>query len=135
MIENALATVWRARSLRGAITIDTRTDLWRLLAHARLTVDLSPGPLIARECVESLLYGVPVVVPAGTGAARLAALGGGLWFRDEAELLGCVEALDDQQVRDTLGEQGRSMAATWYGDAAGFVDRVADGLSTLGVLG
>ena len=106
VVENAVASVWRARSLRGQITVDTRTDLWRLLAHARLTVDLAPGPLVARECVESLLYGVPVVVPAGTAGARLAALGGGLWFGDEAELIGCVEALDDQQLHGTLAEQG-----------------------------
>jgi hypothetical protein len=133
VIENGLATVWRSRSLRGVITVDTRTDLWRLLAHARLTVDLSPGPLIARECVESLLYGVPVVVPADTAGARLAALGGGLWFRDEAELLGCVEALDDQAVRDTLGEQGLAEAARWYGDPGAFVRRVAGALEPFGV--
>ncbi len=134
VVENALATVWRARSLRGVVSVDTRTDLWRLLAHARLTVDLSPGPLIARECVESLLYGVPVVVPEGTTGSRLAALGGGLWFDDEAGLLGCVEALDDQRVRDVLGEQGRAVAAGWYGDATGFVHRVSDALAGLGVL-
>ncbi len=134
VVENALATVWRARSRRGVLSVDTRTDLWRLLAHARLTVDLSPGPLIARECVESLLYGVPVVVPEGTTGARLAALGGGLWFDDEAGLLGCVEALDDQRMRDILGEQGRAVTSRWYGDAAGFVHRVSDALAGLGVL-
>jgi hypothetical protein len=134
VIENAMATVWRSRSLRGVLSVDTRTDLWRLIAHARLTVDLSPGPLIARECVESLLYGVPVVVPDGTTGSRLAARGGGLWFRDEAELFGCVEALDDQGVRDTLGEQGRALASRWYGDALGFVRRVSEVLAQLGVV-
>jgi hypothetical protein len=135
VVENGVASVWRARSLRGSITVDTRTDLWRLLAHARVTVDLSPGPLIARECVESLLYGVPVVAPAGTAGARLAALGGGLWFDDPAGLLGCVGALDDRVVRDTLGEQGRAVASAWYGDPAGFVRRVADALNGWGIDG
>lgn len=133
VVENAVATVWRARSLRGVVTVDTRTDLWRLLAHARLTVDLAPGPLVARECVESLHYGVPVVVPAGGAGGRLAAGGGGLWFDDEAELLGCVEALDDQRVRDTLGEQGRALVAEWYGDAPRFVERVSAALAAYGV--
>lgn len=128
VVENATATVWRSRSLRGTVSVDTRVDLWRLVAHARLTVDLAPGPLIARECVESLRYGVPVVVPAGGAAARLAARGGGLWFEDEAELLGCVEALDDQAVRDTLGQQGRAVAEAWYGDPHRFVERVGRAL-------
>jgi len=130
VVENATASVWRSRSLRGTVSVDTRVDLWRLVAHARLTVDLAPGPLIARECVESLRYGVPVVVPAGGAAARLAARGGGLWFEDEAELLGCVEALDDQGLRDTLGRQGQGVADAWYGDPDQFVERVGRALET-----
>lgn len=133
VVENAVATVWRARSLRGVVTVDTRTDLWRLLAHARLTVDLAPGPLVARECIESLHYGVPIVVPAGGAGERLAAAGGGLWFDDEAELLGCVEALDDHRVRDALGEQGRALVAEWYGDGRRFVERVSAALAVYGV--
>lgn len=129
VVENAVATVWRSRSLRGLVSVDTRTDLWRLVAHARVTVDLAPGPLLARECVESLRYGVPVVVPAGGAAARLAARGGGLWFRDVAELLGCVAALDDQERRDTLGAQGRQVAAERYGDPATFVQRLGAALA------
>lgn len=128
VVENATATVWRSRSLRGTVSVDTRVDLWRLVAHAHLTVDLAPGPLIARECVESLRYGVPVVVPAGGAAARLAARGGGLWFEDEAELFGCVEALDDQDLRDALGRQGRAVAEAWYGDPHRFVTRVGRAL-------
>jgi hypothetical protein len=128
VVENAVASVWRARSLRGLVAVDTRTDLWRLVAHAAATVDLAPGGLFARECVESLLYGVPVVVPAGTTGARLAALGGGLWFGDEAELFGCVEALDDERTRRALADQGKAVAGRWYGDADGFVRRVAAAL-------
>lgn len=129
VVENATASVWRSRSLRGTVSVDTRVDLWRLVAHARLTVDLAPGPLIARECVESLRYGVPIVVPAGGAAARLAARGGGLWFDDEAELLGCVEALDDQVLRDALGRQGTAVADAWYGDPDRFVERVSRALA------
>lgn len=128
VVENATATVWRSRSLRGRTSVDTRVDLWRLVAHARATVDLAPGPLLARECVESLRYGVPVVVPSGGAGARLAARGGGLWFDDEAGLLGCVEALDDQHVRDALGAQGRAVAEDRYGEPDRFVRRVGRAL-------
>jgi hypothetical protein len=110
VVEQAVASVWRSRSLRGRVAIDTRTDLWRLVAHAQVVVDLSPGPLVARECVESLRYGIPIVAPAGTAAADLAALGGGLWYHDVAELLGCVDAFGESDLRDTLGEQGRIVA-------------------------
>jgi hypothetical protein len=129
VIEDAVASVWRWRSLRGLIEINTRADLWRILAHARVTVDLAPGPLISRECVESLRYGVPIVVPAGTPAARLAREGGGLWFRDPAELLTCVESLDDTGLRDALGRQGRAVADEWYGNPSCFSERVATAMT------
>jgi hypothetical protein len=130
VVENAVASVWRARSLRGVVGVNTRTDLWRLVAHARMTVDLAPGPLMARECVESLHYGVPIVVPAGTAAACLAGRGGGLWFANQAELFGCIEALDEQRVRDMLGAQGKAVAREWYGDADRFVKRIGTALET-----
>ena len=124
VVENAVASAWRSRSLRGRVTVDTRTDLWRLVAHALVVVDLLPGPLVARECVESLRFGTPVVVPAGTAAASLAASGGGLWYEDVAELLACVDAFSDRQMRDTLGAQGRAVAEARYGSPERFVDRV-----------
>ncbi len=131
VVEDATASAWHNRSLRGAIRVDTRTDLWRLMAHARMTVDLHPGALLARECVESLRYGTPVVVPKGTVAASHAAAGGGLWFDDVAELLGCVDALADPEVRTTLGHQAQDWANERHGDPAGFVGRVGDVLTLL----
>ncbi len=125
IVENGVASAWRSRSLRGRVVIDTRTDLWRLVAHALVTVDLGPGELLARECVESLRYGIPVVVPATTAAAELAGEGGGLWYRDPAELVGCVDAVNDPKLRNTLGDQGRRFADDWYGNADRFVERVA----------
>jgi hypothetical protein len=124
VVEDGVASAWRSRSLRGRIVIDTRTDLWRLVAHALVTVDLGPGQLLARECVESLRYGIPVVVPAATAAAELAGQGGGLWYRDVAELVACVDAVNDRKLRDTLGDQGRRFTDDWYGDADRFVKRV-----------
>lgn len=130
VVENGVASVWRWRSLRGLVAIHTRADLWRIVAHARLTVDLAPGPLLARECVESLRYGVPIVAPAGTPAACLAQAGGGLWFRDPAELLASVDVLDDDKLRNTLGYQGQAVADEWYGDPARFSERVATAMAT-----
>ncbi len=129
VVEDGIASAWRSRSLRGRIVIDTRTDLWRLVAHALVTVDLGPGRLLARESVESLRYGTPMVVPAATAAAELATRGGGLWYRDAAELVACVDAIGDRQLRDTLGAQGRQFADDWYGDADRFVDRVGVALA------
>jgi hypothetical protein len=131
IVEDGVASAWRSRSLRGRIVIDTRTDLWRLVAHALVTVDLGPGQLLARECVESLRYGIPVIVPASTAAAGLAARGGGLWYRDAAELVACVDAVNDGKLRDTLGDQGRRFADDWYGDADRFVERVGSVLDAV----
>ncbi len=129
VVENATASVWLARSLRGVVGVDTRTDLWRLVAHAGVVVDLAPGPVVARECVEALRFGTPIVVPAGTAAADLAAAGGGLWFTDVAELLGCVAACGDPAVGDALGAQGRRVADERYGDAQRVVAQVGAVLS------
>lgn len=133
VVEDAMAAVWRARALRGVVGVDTRTDLWRLMAHAQVMVDLRPGPLVARECVEAQRFGTPIVVPSGTAAADLAAGGGGLWFDDVAGLLGCVDAVDDPGLRDTLGAQGREVADRRYGHPDRFVARVAEALAQAGV--
>jgi hypothetical protein len=124
VVEDGVASAWRSRSLRGRIVIDTRTDLWRLVAHALVAVDLGPGRLLARECVESLRYGTPIVVPTATTAAELAARGGGLSYGDAAELVACVDAVGDRELRNTLGSRGRQFADDWYGDADLFVKRI-----------
>jgi hypothetical protein len=80
VVEDATAAVWRGRVLRGVVDVYTRTDLWRLVAHARVTVDLAPGPIIARECVESLRFGTPILVPAQSAARPHADAGGGMTF-------------------------------------------------------
>ncbi|MGP8058365.1 MAG: glycosyltransferase [Acidimicrobiales bacterium] len=131
VVEAAVASVWQFRSLRGLVAVDTRTDLWRLMAHARVVVDLKPGRYVARECVEALRFGTPVIAPAGTVGADLAELGGGLWYRDPAELLGCLEWLADAEIREALGTQGRRLADALYGDPDAFVERVGKALVAL----
>ena len=129
VVEDATASVWRGRALRGIISVDTRMDLWRLIAHARVCVDLAPGPFVARECIEALRFGIPIVVPAGAPAAAAhAAAGGGLTFRDMAELLRCTGQLRDDALRSRMSSVGRSYADTLYGDPSVFVDNLDNAL-------
>ncbi len=72
-------------------------DLWRLLAHANVCVDLAPGAHIARECVEAMRFGTPIIVPdrPGPGAVHARASGGAT-FRDASELLDAAAALRER---------------------------------------
>jgi hypothetical protein len=125
VIEDATAAVWRGRVLRGVISVFTRTDLWRLLAHARVTVDLAPGRIIARECIESLRFGTPIVVPEQSAAQPHADAGGGFTFADVPELLACVSRLCDDTTRAAMSTNGQDYADAHYGDQDHFVDSVA----------
>jgi hypothetical protein len=128
VVEDATAAVWRGRVLRGVVPVYTRTDLWRLLAHARMTIDLAPGCIIARECIESLLFGTPIVVPTQSTARAHALAGGGMTFSSYSELLACVTRLADESVRTTLSADGRRYADARYGDQRFFVDSVTRAL-------
>ena len=103
-------------------------DLWRLMAWARCTVDLRPDRLLGLRTIESMLLSTPVVVPQGGRAHRhVASSDGGLWFADAAELVGCVDALvEDDDAGPRLGEQGRRYASEAYGSPSRFVDRVTE---------
>jgi hypothetical protein len=116
-IEHAVATVWKGRSLRGAVAVATRTDLWRLMAHARVTVDLRPGAVIGRECIESLRFGTPVIVPSTSVASAHAQAGGGLTFSTITDLLSGVEALAEDRLRIHLSGIGKDYAERLFGDA------------------
>lgn len=125
VVEGGAAAAWRGRALRGVVPVDTRTDLWRLLAHAQLTVDLQPGDVIARESIESLRFGTPIVVPAGTVATAHADAGGGVAFADTRGLLDGVESLLDQSTRQLFSREGLRYANNLFGDPAAFVTRLA----------
>ena len=133
VIEDATAAVWRGRVLRGVVSVFTRTDLWRLLAHARVTIDLAPGRIVARECIESLRFGTPIVVPYESAARAHANAGGGMTFANHAELLACIAHLSDDGVRATMSSQGRHYADARYGDQEAFVDNVASALSAAAI--
>jgi hypothetical protein len=108
--------------------VERGADVLRLIAWARATVDLRPGRLFARRCLESLLYSTPIVVPEDSRAREHAEAGGGLWFEDPSELIECVDAMFDPRIRDVLGAQGRLYAETRYGSTDTFVQSVASAI-------
>ncbi|MHB8329883.1 MAG: glycosyltransferase [Acidimicrobiales bacterium] len=106
--------------------VERGTDLLRLVAWARMMVDLRPGTLFARRCVESLHYATPIVVPESSRAREHAESGaGGLWFEGPSDLTGCVEALFDSDTADALGQQGKAYAELHYGTTESFMTRLA----------
>jgi hypothetical protein len=125
LIGDGIASAWKGRALRGTVQVDTRMDLWRLLAHAAVCVDLEPGAYIARECIEALRFGTPIIVPDDSGPAALHAhAGGGATFADPGELIAAVTTLQNGAYRSGVSEAGRRYADARYGNAAAFVDRV-----------
>jgi hypothetical protein len=131
VIEGGSAAVWRGRALRGIVGVDTRMDLWRLMAHAHVTVDLAPGDIIARDCIESLRFGTPIVVPNTTAGAAHAHAGGGVTFSDIPELLERVEQMGNQTERGRLSRQGVDYANSTYGDPSAFVARIGRALDQI----
>jgi hypothetical protein len=127
VVEDAVASAWKGRALRGRVSVDTRMDLWRLLAHANLCIDLAPGPYIARECIEALRFGTPIAVPAHSGAgAAHARASGGATFRDEPELLEAAAAFQNEAHRAEVAALARRYAETQYGDPAALARRFTE---------
>ena len=103
----------------------TRVNLWRLMANSRMTVDLRPADPVGWEALESMLLGVPVVVPDRSAAmAHVAAADGGLWYRDLGEAVDCARVLMDRSVASALGAQGLAYAEAHHQDMDGFVERL-----------
>jgi hypothetical protein len=117
VVEGAVASAWRGQALRGKVSVDTRMDLLRLFAHAQCVVDLGPGSYVARECVEALRLGTPIVVPAISGPAAVHAnAGGGEVFANLDELVDRVAGYQDEGRRSTAAASGRLYANEHYGD-------------------
>ena len=125
LVGDGVASAWKGRALRGTVHVDTRMDLWRLVAHAAVCIDLAPGAHIARECIEALRFGTPIIVPDDSGPAALHAhAGGGATFGDPGELIAAVTTLQDGASRSAASEAGRRYADARYGNAGAFVARV-----------
>jgi hypothetical protein len=125
VVEDAVASAWKGRALRGRVAVDTRMDLWRLMAHANVCIDLAPGAHVARECIEALRFGTPLLVPASSGPGAVhARAGGGATFVDERGLLEAAGTFQDAANRSDASEAGRRYADARYGDAGATVTRV-----------
>ncbi len=133
VVEAGAAAAWRGRALRGVVGVETRTDLWRLLAHACVVVDLAPGTIIGRECIESLLLGTPIVVPEESAAAAHAESGGGMTYTTVSDMLDAVELLCHERTRSPVAARGREYAEKYYANPVRFVDRVQRALG-MGVI-
>jgi hypothetical protein len=126
LVGGGRAQAWRGSVLRGDISVATRMDLHRLLAHACFVVDLAPGPYVARECVEALRFGTPIVVPAGSpAAAEHATAGGGAVFDDLDGLVTAAGRMRHELERSQASAQGRRYADERYGRPETLVARVS----------
>ncbi len=127
VIENAVASTWKGRVLRGAVSVDTRMDLWRLVAHANVCVDLGPGSSIARECIEALRFGTPIIVPENSGPAEVhAQAGGGSIFGDPGELLAAAGKMRSRSDRSEASAAARRYADDRYGNPPALVTRMRE---------
>jgi hypothetical protein len=123
LVEDAVASAWKGRSLRGTTSVDTRMDLWRLVAHAAVCVDLAPGKYVARECVESLRLGTPIIVPQDAEvAASHARASGGRSFSDTWGLIEATDKLYGEGVVAEGSSRAKDFADDVYGDPPAFVE-------------
>jgi hypothetical protein len=126
VVGGATASAWKGRSLRGSAHIDTRMDLWRLAAHARVCVDLAPGRHFARECVEALRFGTPIMVPEGSGAGAVHAVAsGGCTFGDPGDLVEKTDEFLVEARHSELSTLATRYADAHYGDPGALVSRLA----------
>jgi hypothetical protein len=131
LVGGGVASAWKGRALRGTVAVDTRMDLWRLVAHAAVCIDLAPGAQIARECVEALRFGTPIIVPEGSGpAVTHAREGGSSTFGDPGELVAAVAGLQVDSNRTAASSSGRRYADDRYGDPDALMEQVRILLAT-----
>ncbi len=102
-----------------------RMDLWRLMAYAKATVDTRKDLLLGREVLESMSYGVPVVVNRLSAAYQHAKTsGGGLWYSTLEELARCIDILRNDDSARSLGHKARDYVTKSYGSADNFIKQV-----------
>ncbi len=116
---------WHEGRVNDGWAIERSSDRARLMAWARVTIDLRHASLFGRDVIESLLFGTPVVVPCDSQARQHAHLGGGgLWFEGPADLTWAAEALLDPALSEQLSRQGKAYAEEQFGSTDRFIDRV-----------
>jgi hypothetical protein len=131
VVEDGVAYAWKGRALRGTASVDSRMDLWRLVAHACVCVDLSPGRLIGRECIEAMRFGTPLIVPADSGpGAALASAGRGATFADPGELLEAASYFRREDFQSDAAGAARQYADSNHGSPQAFVESLQDLIRT-----
>jgi hypothetical protein len=128
IVRDGVAHIWHLRSPIGSFSVDTRTDLWRLMAHASVTVDLSPGNYFGRECVDSLLVGTAVIIPKESGAQHLTSIEAARSFESTAQLL---DAIGTKTWQQNAVEVGSAYVRSTYGDPQWVVDSCAKRLAAI----
>ena len=85
-----------------------------------------PGSLLARECVEAIRLGTPIIVPEHSGAAgRCTYERGGATFDDPDELLAAAEGnADSRPTGPAVSDAGRRYADNRYGDPVALVTQI-----------
>jgi hypothetical protein len=103
----------------------TRVNLWRLMAHAKFTIDLRPPGPFGREALESMLFSSPPIVPEDSAAhAHVEAANGGLWYRTPGEVLDLASTLiDDDALLSRFRSDGLRYSVAHHEDMAAFVAR------------
>jgi glycosyltransferase involved in cell wall biosynthesis len=99
------------------------------MAGAVAVVDFERDRLLAQDVVEAVLCATPVVVPEHGAARHVAeATGGGVWYRNHADIRAAVAAFSDGLTRDRIGRAGQAEAHRRYTDIEAFGRRVAGAL-------
>lgn len=121
----------RWRITDDSMTLDlpvgpSRVNLWRLLAHAHVVVDVRPPGPVGREAIEAMMLGVPSIVPDGSAAkAHVEAGDGGLWYADNAELVDELRVLADDGLHRAMARSGAAYALATHSRIDDFVERMA----------
>ncbi|MFC0081415.1 glycosyltransferase [Aciditerrimonas ferrireducens] len=121
---------WPRGRQTSAPAVVSRSDLWRVLAHARAVVPVGAELGTARCALESLLLGTPVLASPGTLAGDLAVESrGGLAVDADWRLVhACRWLLEHPETASAAGACGRRWATRHVGNPEAFVDRVRHAL-------
>ncbi len=104
----------------------SRVNLWRLMAHAQLTIDLRPPRPLGREAVESMLLGTPVIAHQDSIAyEHVKAANGGLWYENYEELVRVIRAALDENLHNQLKQSALDYANYYHGDSEKFIKAVS----------
>ena len=103
----------------------SRVNLWRLMAHAELTVDLRPPRPLGREAIESMLLGTPVIVSENSIAyEHVRAANGGLWYDNYEELINVIRLALDKDLHSKLKNSALDYANSYHCDSKKFIEEI-----------